>query len=238
MSETLLYVGLDEDDKQRNLALVGGLVEADIDGNFGFKVNLDHALIWGKEYIEEVVASEKSVFVDLKMNNGSRTMSNVVRWLGDMGVEHTNVWAHAESNLAKTVEELADLSDRPAILGVTFYTRWNEAYAQTHHNMSLDELISHWSHVAVESGADGIILPGNHLDVVSDLDTTKLTPGIRIPGQETKSKQEQISSPYDTVVAGASILVVSSPIYSANKPSEALNTYLGEIRRAEIDLAA
>jgi orotidine-5'-phosphate decarboxylase len=238
MAEKLLYVGLDEDDRQKNLELVDTLVGSDAEGSFGFKVNLDHTLMWGKDYVEEVVASEKPVFVDLKMNNGSRTMSNIVSWLGDMGVAHTNVWAHAESNLAKTVKELADVTDRPAILGVTFYTRWNEDYARTHHNMSLSELISHWSHVAVDNGADGIILPGTQLAAVSDLDTVKLNPAVRMPGQETKSKQEQVSNPYDAIMAGSDILVVGSPIYGSPEPVQALKTFLAEIKRAETDLAA
>lgn len=238
MAEKLLYVGLDEDDRQKNLELVDTLVGSDAEGQFGFKVNLDHTLMWGKDYVEEVVASEKPVFVDLKMNNGSRTMSNVVSWLGDMGVAHTNVWAHAESNLAKTVQELSGVTDRPAILGVTFYTRWNEDYARKHHNMSLSELISHWSHVAVDNGADGIILPGTQLAAVSDLDTVKLNPAVRMPGQETKSKQEQVSNPYDAIMAGSDILVVGSPIYGSPEPVTALKTFLAEIKRAELDLAA
>lgn len=238
MVEKLLYVGLDEDDRQKNLELVDTLVGSDAEGQFGFKVNLDHTLMWGKDYVEEVVATEKPVFVDLKMNNGSRTMSNIVGWLGDMGVAHTNVWAHAESNLAKTMKEVADITDRPAVLGVTFYTRWTEDYAQAHHHMTLDELISHWSHVAVDSGADGIILPGNHLAAVSDLVTVKLNPAVRMPGQETKSKHKQVSNPYDAIMAGSDILVVGSPIYESPEPVGALKTFLAEIKRAELDLVA
>ena len=235
MTEKLLYVGLDHDLRYDNESLTQQLAE--VDGNFGYKVNLDHALMWGKDYIEEVVATEKPVFVDLKMNNGSRTMSNIVGWLGDMGVTHTNIWAHAESNLAKTMKEVTDVLNRPAVLGVTFYTRWNEEYAQTHHHMTLDELISHWSHVAVDSGADGIILPGNHLSAVSDLNTVKLNPAVRLPGQETKSKQVQVSNPYDAIMDGSDILVAGSPIYGAPEPVQALKQFLAEIKRASDDLA-
>lgn len=237
MTEKLLYVGLDEDDRQKNLELVDTLVYSSDEEQFGFKVNLDHALMWGKDYIEDVVACEKPVFVDLKMNNGSRTMINIVNWLGDLGVAHTNVWSHAESNLAKTMNELSKITDRPAVLGVTFYTRWSEDYAHKHHNMSLSQLISHWSHVAVDSGADGIILPGNQLEAVRDLDTVKVNPAVRMPRQETKSKQVQVSNPYDAIITGADILVVGSPIYGSPEPVQALKTFLAEVKRAETDLA-
>jgi orotidine-5'-phosphate decarboxylase len=238
MAEKLLYVALDKSNREENLELAQELAGSDTEGSFGFKVNQDDAMIYGRAYISEVVDTGRPVFVDLKMNNGPRTMSNAIRWLGDMGVAHTNVWAHAESNLRKTVDRLASVTDRPAILAVTFYTRWKENYAQTHHRMSLDELISHWAYDAVDNGADGVILPPNLLRAVKDLNTVKLSPAIRMEGQVTDSQQEQVSTPYDTVVDGGDILVAGSPVYKAAYPVEALKTILGEMRRGQQFLEA
>ena len=237
MTEKLLYVGLDRDNQWHNLELARQLARSEPAGNFGFKVNLDHALMWGESYIREVVTWGKDVFVDLKMNNGSRTMGNVVRWLGGLGVVHTNVWAHSEANLAKTLARLEGAEDIPSILAVTFYTRWDEAYAQRHHGMSLAALVGHWAGVAVENGADGIILPANQLGVVSDLETLKLSPAIRISGETMTGEQQQIETPYGAIKAGADMLVVGSPIHAAADPSRALGAYLAEIRRAEEELA-
>ena len=238
MSEKLLYVGLDHDDRHQNLELAGQLTESRVEGNFGFKINLDHVLMWGERYIEEIVDTDKDVFVDLKMNNGPRTMSNVIRWLGELGVAHTNVWAHSESNLADTLRNLESAADIPDILGVTFYSRWNEAYAQKHHGIPLPDLIKHWAYTVIENGADGIILPANHLDTVNELDVVKLSPAIRISEEATASKQAQVNTPYNAIMSGADILVVGSPIYTAAYPVEALRTYLGEIGRAEAELAS
>lgn len=238
MSEKLLYVGLDHDTLSDNLDLAHTLAESGVEGNFGFKLNQDHAIIGGENYISAMVAIGKPVFVDLKMNNGSRTMANTARWLGDLGVKHTNVWAHAESNLAKTMQELQNVPNRPAILGVTFYTRWKEEYARKHHNMGLAELIRHWSEVVVDSRADGIILPGTMLEAVRDLKVTKLNPAVRIEGETTKSVQEQVSEPFDAIMAGSDILVVGSPIWGAPEPVSALKRYLSEMKRAELALGA
>ena len=237
MAEKLLYVGLDRDNQWKNLDLARELVSSEPTDDFGFKVNLDHALMWGESYIREVVTWGRDVFVDLKMNNGSRTMSNVVRWLGGLRVTHTNVWAHSEANLAKTLARLEGAEDIPKILAVTFYTRWDEAYAQRHHGMSLAALVGHWAGVAVENGADGIILPANQLAAVSDLETSKLSPAIRIAGETVTGEQQQVETPYGAIKAGADMLVVGSPIHAADNPSEALGTYLAEIRRAEEELA-
>lgn len=236
MAEKILYVGLDHNDRRQNLELAGRLTAAAPDGNFGFKINLDHALMWGENYITEIVDTGQDVFVDLKMNNGPRTMGNIIRWLGKLCVAHTNVWAHSESNLAETISGLKDYEQAPDILGVTFYSRWNEAYAQKHHGMALKNLIGHWALTAVENGADGVILPANHLEAVRDLDTTKLCPAIRLPDETTASKQAQVSTPRDAIASGADILVVGSPIYAAAQPEEALQRYLDEIRRAESEM--
>ena len=236
MAEKLLYVGLDRNEKQPNLELARRLAGSVLDGNFGFKINLDHALMWGEGYIKEVVDTGKDVFVDLKMNNGPRTMGNIIRWLGKLCIAHTNVWAHSESNLAKTVADLKEETDTPAVLGVTFYSRWDEAYAQKHHRMSLGDLISHWAQTAVDNGADGIILPANHLNAVADLNIPKLCPAIRLAGETTASRQVQTNSPYEAIVAGADMLVVGSPIHAAQNPEAALQKYLGEIARAESEI--
>lgn len=237
MAETLLYVALDKNTRQDNLSLAGQLSGSGIEGNFGYKINLDHALMWGEKYLKLIVDSERPVFVDLKMNNGSRTMTNIVSWLGDLGVDHTNVWAHAEANLAKTMEAVSGLPIRPSVLGVTFYTRWDEDYARRNYGMGLDELIRHWSQVAVDCGADGIILPPNYYHAVEGIDTAKLSPAIRKEGETTGSIQEQTATPYDAVMAGADILVVGSPIYGAIKPVDALIRYMSEMRRGEEDRA-
>ncbi len=229
---SLLYVGLDGGKREGNLALAHELA-ATTDGEIGFKVNLDHALVWGESYIAAVVALGRPVFVDLKMNNGPRTMSTVVRWLGSLGVTHTDVWAYAESNLTRTLEELAGVTDRPAIFAATFYTRWDEAYAQTHHRMSVDALIGHWARVAVEHGAEGVIVPATRLVALGDLSTVRMSPGIRLPGQRTGSAQQHVATPGEALLAGADILVMGSPIQQAPDPVAALAEVLAAMRRVE-----
>lgn len=232
MAEKLLYVGLDQSDLGQNRELAQELATApDVEGAFGFKINQDDAFIGGPAYIASIVDFGKPVFVDLKMNNGPRTMSRTIRSLADLGVEHTNIWAHAESNLQKTMDQIADVEDRPGILAVTFYTRWKEEYARKHHNMSLEDLIAHMAHVGIENGADGVILPGNMLHAVAGLDVVKLNPAVRMEGEVTDSKQEQTSTPFGATVAGSDILVVGSPIYKVPEPVAALRLYLGEQQR-------
>jgi orotidine-5'-phosphate decarboxylase len=100
--------------------------------------------------------------------------------------------------------------------------------------MSLQELVRHWAHVAVDSGADGIILPGNVLSEVADLTVEKLNPGVRrTKDQKTASAQKQVSTPFENVVAGANLLVVGSPIYGDENPVESLAYFLSEMKRGQ-----
>lgn len=231
MTSALLYVGLDLPARAANLSLATQLCEVD-SPHFGFKINLDHALLWGETYIQQVVALRRPVFVDLKMNNGPRTMSTIVAWLGGLGVAHTNVWAHSDNNLARTISRLGAITDRPSILAVTFYTRWDEIYAQRHHRMGLEELVAHWARTAVANGADGVILPAPMLSAVRDLATTRLTPGIRLDGQSTTSEQRHVATPGQAIAAGADMLVASSPIYSDPEPTAALRQFLAAMQTA------
>lgn len=233
MADVLLYVGLDPLERDRNEALADALCAGQPDGHFGFKVDLDHALLWGEGYLRRMVSPGRPVFLDLKMNNGPRTMTHVVCWLAELAVADTNIWSHAETNLAETVTATAVLDQRPRLLAATFYTRWTDDYARRHHSMSLQELVAHWARVAVDSGADGVIVPPTSLPAVAHLPTVRLTPGIRLDDATTSSRQRQVATPERAIAAGADILVVSSPIYTAENPAEALGTYLTSISASQ-----
>lgn len=230
---TLLYVALDHDERAANLALAANLAAVDTSGyetgcEFGFKVNLDHALLWGEDYLRAVLDHGRPVFADLKMNNGPRTMSHVLHRLGELGIRHVSIWAHADANLRAAVERLAG-DRRPDILAATFYTRWDEHYAREHHAMALPDLISHWAVSAVANGADGVIVPGPLLAATAELRTTRLTPGVRLNATSTTSVQRQVTTPQEAVRAGADMLVVGSPIYSASDPAGALRNHLDAV---------
>lgn len=226
MSERLLYVALDHDERKPNLNLAEQL--SDVAGNFGFKVNLDHVVLWGLDYVRDVQSQERPVFVDLKVNNGPRTMGNIFGTLAEMGVNHTNVWAFADEQITPAVKAVEGSETK--VLGVTITTRFDDKYCQRHFGRSMKESVGHFAKVAVDAGCDGIILPGNCLDVVSNIQTTKLVPGIRPADQERgPDAQKQTVSPQEAIINGADILVCGSPIYGAADPVISLQRVLSEM---------
>ena len=148
--------------------------------DFGFKVNLDYVLHPEKglrETIGNITNWGRPSFVDLKMWNGSRTMMSVLETLAEMGVNYTNVYALADDLLKRAVRVVAGSNTK--VLGLTVLTHYDEAYCQKHFRRSLRDTVRHFAEVALEAGCHGIILPGTTLDVVRDLKTTKLVPGVR-----------------------------------------------------------
>jgi len=227
MSERLLYVALDHNEREQNLTLAEQLSE--VAGQFGYKVNLDHVILWGLDYVRDVQSQEKPVFVDLKVNNGPRTMSNIFTTLAEMGVNHTNVWAFADGLIKPAVKAVKGSETK--VLGVTITTRFDDDYCQRHFGRSMRQSVRHFAQVAVENGCDGIILPGNCLDTVQDISTSKLVPGIRPEEYGRKpDAQKQVVTPHEAIINGADILVCGSPIYKAPNPTESLQNILSQMQ--------
>lgn len=227
MNERFLYVALDDNNREGNLALAEQL--ALMEGKFGFKINLDHVYLWGQQYIDLIQALEKPVFVDLKMFNGDRTMANIVENAVERQISHINVWAMAE-RLIKPLSEITQGS-RTKLLGVTVTTHYDDNYCFRHFGKSLRETVRHFSSVALENGCDGIILPGTTLEAVKELDCIKVVPAIRPEWYKDKHTNEQMQpvTPSQAIEGGASILVCGSPIRRSSNPTEALKQVLSEL---------
>lgn len=226
MAEQLLYVALDHNDRDANLKLAHQL--APKQGNFGFKINQDHYSLW-QGYVEEIATLNKPFFVDTKINNGSRTMTNIVKDIAKRGADLTNVWAFAERlivPLAKTLE-----GSKTRLLGVTITTHFTEKYCQRIFRKSLPETVRLLSEIALENGCHGIIVPGTTLNAVADLQCLKLVPAVRPSWfEDTKANdQEQTVTPTEAIQSGANLLVCGSPIHKSSKPTEALLRILEEI---------
>lgn len=230
MPEKLLYVALDYNERSENLNLAGKLSE--VGDQFGFKVNLDHYTLWGLPYVQEVQGYGKPVFVDLKINNGPRTMINALTPLAEAGVDHTSVWTFADRLISPTVEALRDIEgSQLRVLGVTVTSRFDDEYCLNNFGRSLEDSVHHFTEVAIEVGCDGVILPGTCLGAIRDIETVKLVSGIRpltLRGDSTQ--QRQVITPQEAIANGADILVCGSPIRESRDPIRALRTVLSQMK--------
>lgn len=232
MGEKFLYVALDRNERDANLRLSEQLSK--VGGNFGFKVNVDHFILWGFPYVDDVLSHGRPVFVDLKLNNGTRTMSNAIIPLAERGVSHTNVWAHAERLITPVTQSVRAIEgSKLQIMGVTVTSKFGDDYCQRHYRRSLPETVRHFTQVALEVGCNGVILPGTCLGAIADIDTVKLVSGIRPVGSELPlGEQREVTTPEEALRAGADILVCGGPIYKSADPVAALQTVLSLMQHA------
>ncbi|OGF22934.1 hypothetical protein A2Y83_02115 [Candidatus Falkowbacteria bacterium RBG_13_39_14] len=200
-----------------------------VGGDYGIKLNLDNILT-NASIIEYVVKkTQRFLFVDLKMWNGSRTMSEVVKHLALWGANMVNMYALADDMLEAPVAiaKKAGLT----VLGVTVLTHYTEAYCQKFYKMTMNELVRLLAETALSRGCDGYILPGNSLDAVRDLGGEKFNPAVRPAWFNDKKTnlQEQIMAPGEAIKKGATIVSCGSPIFESPDPAGALRLILDEI---------
>jgi len=214
MSRPFLFVALDDlaKDEIGTLASAEELILNVEEESFGFKGNLDYFLnprINLKSAVFNLQQFGRPVFVDLKMWNGSRTMKSVLETLVKMGVDYTNVYALADDLLPEAIRITEGSKTR--VLGLTVLTHFTESYCQRWFRRSLRETVRFSAEVALERGCHGIILPGTTLEVVKDLQTIKLVPGVRDKWYKDARHEEEVE-PRAAVEQGADILVCGSPI--------------------------
>lgn len=229
MAEVLLYVALDYNSRGQNINLAESFYHEQ--GNFGFKINQDHYTLWpdyAKALPQHHIGS-KPLFIDTKINNGSRTMANIVQDIVNLGAEHTNVWATAGKLIKPLAEIVKDTNTE--LLGVTVTTHFDDIYCQKIYGKSLTDSVRMLSEVALENGCSGIIVPGTALRAVEDLECIKVVPAVRPEWFENKNAndQEQTITPTEAVQMGANVLVCGTPIYTHPRPTEALQMILEEI---------
>lgn len=225
---SFLFIALDglAEKEKETLKIAERLSE--IEGNFGFKINLDYLLKKGiQDAVENVKQFGKPVFADLKMWNGGRTMTSVIENLVSMEVEYLNIYALADDLLPEVIKIVGD--SKTKILGLTVLTHYSEDYCQKHFHHSLRGAVRHFAQVAIEVGCHGIILPGTTLEIVQDLEIIKVVPGIR-PEWYEDTRHKQTVTPSEAILNGADVIVVGSPITKDKNPPEALRRILREVK--------
>lgn len=186
MAKPFLWIALDGIGSHR-LNLVRELDA--VEGDFGFKINLDYVLTDGIENAFRSLRARKRVFVDLKMWNGSRTMASVFRMCADVGVAAVNAYAFAGGGdsreagyeLKKAIDDFR--SWRPVsplqIYSVTILSHYGEQYALRMLGGSLEDWIADLTKESVNAGVDGVIMPGSFARDLAQYRVRKVLTGYR-----------------------------------------------------------
>lgn len=229
------FLAIDDSDPAKVLGKLE--LVTDVPGrDWGVKINLD-AFLTRPYLVEQIQArtDNRSIFVDMKMWNGKRTMTSIVRMLAYKGVAMTNAYAMAD----RLLEEPARIARESgiALFGVTVLTHYNDAYCQEYFRRSLRETVQFLAQKAMDLGCCGYILPGTMLDAVAGIGGKKFNPATRPSWMQDKqtNDQEQLSTPEESFAGGTDIVSCGSPVFKSSSPRDTLEQILVCIRRARTE---
>ena len=234
--KSLVFAALDYDSQQENIAFAREIAENVNSDRYGFKVNLDSIANFSPHamnpysFIKEISSHGKPVFMDMKMWNGGRTMSNIAEGCADLGVSILNIYPHAMGKFIQRVKKQLEGSDTK-LFSLTVLTHYKNRDTKELYGKNLGDAVKILAELGVDNGADGVVLPGTQLENMNYLNTLKLCPGIRPLWYENQkdNAQEQIVTPANAIRNGADYIVIGSPIRKSKNRSEALEKILSEI---------
>lgn len=244
MGKPFVWVALDElRTNERKALMLAKMLDAEVEGQFGFKVNADWIYERGFANSPLVLLPKRPIFLDLKQWFGARTMSEILDMCWSSGATATNIHALAgalnpsagkpaqKGELTKAIELFRNRHPGTdmRIYTVSILTHYGDAYVRRHFGRSLAEEISILAEETLAADADGIIMPGTQLaqadSILGLTDFRKIFPGTRWEEFADDRHEQEI---HPTAVCGRADveLVCGSPIWKSKDPAGALKTLL------------
>jgi len=196
------------------------------------KIGLELFTAAGPDLVRWVRASDKQVFLDLKLFDIGETVKRATAVAADLGVMLFTV--HAVGQIVRAAVEGRGGSPMK-IVAVTVLTSFGDADLQEAGVVeSLPDTVLRRARLAVASGADGVVASGGEtarLRVALGHQPLIVVPGIR-PIGSAPHDQIQVTTPALAIAAGADYLVVGRPIRDAADPAAAARAIQSEIAAA------
>jgi orotidine-5'-phosphate decarboxylase len=196
------------------------------------KIGLELYTAAGPQMVERVIDRGKRVFLDLKFLDIEETVRRATARVAAMGVDLLTVHANRKA-LAAAVQGRGTSSLK--LLAVTVLTNFD---SQDLRDMgiqhSLQELVSARALLASEVGCDGVVASGEEAGVLRPKVGPRfliVTPGVR-PAGKGVDDHARVTTPTQTVAAGADYLVIGRPIRDAADPAAAAAAILREMQEA------
>ena len=202
--------------------------------NLWIKVGLRLFIREGKSIITKIKQINPSfkIFLDLKLYDIPNTMADSAFEIAQMDIDMFNIHLSSGKIAIKTVvDRLANLDNKPLILGVSALTSFSQTNFKNIYKQDLNQCVTQWSSMGYKQGLDGVVCSVfESLDVklATKNNFLTLTPGIRLE-QNTNDDQNRVASIQKAKENKSDFIVVGRPIYKSQNKSQIIKDILKQL---------
>jgi orotidine-5'-phosphate decarboxylase len=184
-----------------------------------YKVGMELYAAAGMDFVRELQAQGKQVFLDLKLYDIPETVKRAVALVARTGVRFLTV--HAVSSVMRAaVEGRADAVLQ--LLAVTVLTSFGpEDLRDLGYECPVADLVTLRARQAMRAGVNGIVCSPREAAAARAIvgpDAIIVTPGVRSAGSAS-GDQKRVSTPQEAIRGGADYLVMGRQITRAADPA-------------------
>ena len=188
----------------------------------------------GPRFVEQLVAKNFDVFLDLKFHDIPNTVAKACSAASGLGVWMINVHASGGRAMMEAARAAVDRAAKPPLLiAVTVLTSMDQAgLNETGVPGVLQDQVLRLATLAKASGMDGVVCSAQEAPMLRSnigSDFCLVTPGIR-PASASKDDQSRVVTPADALRQGSNYLVIGRPITQAPDPLRALQDIHAELK--------
>jgi orotidine-5'-phosphate decarboxylase len=231
MTDSKIIVALDYADSQSAIELVNQL-NPDL---CKLKIGKELFTAAGPQFVEQIVAKNFKVFLDLKYHDIPNTVKKACEAAANLGVWMLNVHASGGTAMMQAALEGIDKSQQsPYLIAVTVLTSMSQAnLTEIGIENSIENQVLKLASLTQQAGLHGVVSSALEVTMLRQHlgnEFCLVTPGIRpaqiIDNQVNQDDQSRVVTPQDALNSGASYLVIGRPITQAPNPLKSLEAIL------------
>ena len=192
----------------------------------------------GPQLVEQLIAKNFDVFLDLKFHDIPSTVAKACQAASNLGVWMLNVHASGGSAMMQAaLEGVNNASHKPYLIAVTVLTSMNQAsLTEIGIIEKVQDQVLKLARLSQQAGLHGVVCSAQEAQLLRQhisKDFLLVTPGIRPASANLNNlmsdDQSRVLTPHQALSMGASYLVIGRPITQAKNPIEALMAIKSEI---------
>ena len=165
----------------------------------------------GRNFLSKL--KNKTIFVDLKLNDIPNTCVSAIKAIKDLKVNYLTI--HISSGL-ENLKACKRVSGKTKLIGVTVLTSLdNKALKEIGFNKNVKKLVLHQARLANKAKLDALVCSAQEVNIVKKVFKKEIiTPGIRFNSKV--NDQKRVLTPKQAYKNGSVWLVIGRPITKGN----------------------